>query len=88
MSQSKKTILYINIAHFIDHYAMLIFPAAVIVVAPTFHMSYAELLPYATPSFIAFGAGSLITGWLGDKWSRRNMMAIFFFCMGVSLGAV
>ena len=88
MSQSKKTILYINIAHFIDHYAMLIFPAAVIVVAPTFHMSYAELLPYATPSFIAFGAGSLITGWLGDKWSRRNMMAIFFFGMGVSLGAV
>jgi len=24
-------------------------------------MSYSELLPYATPGFIAFGAGSLLT---------------------------
>lgn len=85
MSQSKKIIAYINIAHFIDHYAMLIFAAAVIIIAPTFNMKYGELLPYATPGFIAFGAGSLLTGWLGDKWSRRNMMAIFFFGMGLSL---
>ncbi|QWE01301.1 MFS transporter [Polynucleobacter sp. JS-Mosq-20-D10] len=85
MSQTKKIIAYINIAHFIDHYAMLIFAAAVIVIAPTFNMKYGELLPYATPGFIAFGAGSLFTGWLGDKWSRRNMMAIFFFGMGLTL---
>jgi MFS family permease len=85
MSQAKKIIAYINIAHFIDHYAMLIFAAAVIVIAPTFNMRYGELLPYATPGFIAFGAGSLLTGWLGDKWSRRNMMAIFFFGMSLTL---
>ena len=85
MSQAKKIIAYINIAHFIDHYAMLIFAAAVIVIAPTFNMKYGELLPYATPGFITFGAGSLLTGWLGDKWSRRNMMAIFFFGMSLTL---
>jgi len=85
MSQTQKIIAYINIAHFMDHYAMLIFAAAVIVIAPTFNMSYGELLPYATPGFIAFGAGSLLTGWLGDKWSRRNMLAIFFFGMGLAL---
>ena len=88
MSQTKKIIAYINIAHFIDHYAMLIFAAAVIVITPTFNMKYGELLPYATPGFIAFGAGSLLTGWLGDKWSRRNMMAIFFIGMGVALMGV
>jgi MFS family permease len=88
MSQSKKIIVYINIAHFIDHYAMLIFAAAVIIIAPTFNMKYGELLPYATPGFIAFGAGSLLAGWLGDKWSRRNMMAIFFFGMGLTLFGV
>ena len=64
---------------------MLIFAAAVIVIAPTFNMKYGELLPYATPGFIAFGAGSSLTGWLGDKWSRRNMMAIFFFGMSLTL---
>ena len=88
MSQTKKIIAYINIAHLIDHYAMLIFATAVIVIAPTFNMRYGELLPYATPGFIAFGAGSLVTGWLGDKWSRRNMMAIFFFGMGSTLVGV
>ncbi len=88
MNQDKKIIAFINIAHFIDHYAMLIFAAAVIVIAPTFNMNYGQLLPYATPGFIAFGAGSLLTGWLGDKWSRRNMMAIFFFGMGLSLAGV
>ena len=83
-----KIVAYMNIAHFIDHYAMLIFAAAVIVIAPTFGMTYGELLPYATPGFIAFGAGSLFSGWLGDKWSRRNMMAIFFVGMGLALGAI
>ncbi len=67
---------------------MLIFAAAVIVIAPSFNMNYGQLLPYATPGFIAFGAGSLLTGWLGDKWSRRNMLAIFFFGMGLSLAGV
>jgi len=85
MDHSKKIVNYINIAHFIDHYAMLIFAAAVIVIAPTFHMSYGDLLPYATPGFIAFGAGSLLSGWLGDKWSRRNMIGIFFIGMGLAL---
>lgn len=87
MSHSK-IVAYMNIAHFIDHYAMLIFAAAVIVIAPTFGMTYGELLPYATPGFIAFGAGSLFSGWLGDKWSRRNMMAIFFVGMGLVLAGI
>ena len=87
MSHSK-IISYMNIAHFIDHYARLIFAAAVIVIAPTFGMTYGELLPYATPGFIAFGAGSLFSGWLGDKWSRRNMMAIFFVGMGLALAGI
>lgn len=73
---------FINAAHFVDHYAMLIFAAAVVVMAPVFGMSYGEFLPYATPGFIAFGAGSLLTGWLGDHWSRRHMMAIFFVGIG------
>ena len=85
MNSPKKVIGFINLAHFIDHYAMLVFAAAVIVMAPVFNMTYAQLLPYATPGFIAFGAGSLISGWLGDRWSRRNMLIIFFIGMGLAL---
>ena len=83
-----RVIGFVNAAHFIDHYAMLIFAAAVIVMGPALGMGYSELLPYATPGFIAFGAGSLVTGWLGDRWSRRHMMVIFFAGIGASMIAV
>src|ERR1700686_1907509 len=88
MNRPAKVIGFVNAAHFIDHYSMLIFAAAVIVMGPALGMSYSELLPYATPGFIAFGAGSLLTGWLGDRWSRRHMMAIFFVGIGASMIAV
>ena len=47
-------------------------------------MSYAELIPYATPGFVAFGLFSLPAGWLADKWSREGMMLVFFFGIGIS----
>lgn len=88
MNSPARVIRYVNAAHFIDHYAMLIFAAAVVVMGPALGMSYSELLPYATPAFIAFGAGSLVTGWLGDRWSRRHMMVIFFLGIGASMISV
>src|SRR5665213_1443825 len=88
MNSRAQVIGFVNAAHFIDHYAMLIFAAAVIVMGPALGMAYSELLPYATPGFIAFGAGSLLTGWLGDRWSRRHMMVIFFVGIGLSMISV
>ena len=88
MNSPSRVIGFVNAAHFIDHYAMLIFAAAVIVMGPALGMAYSELLPYATPGFVAFGAGSLLTGWLGDRWSRRHMMVIFFVGIGASMIAV
>jgi MFS family permease len=88
MNRPQTVITYVNVAHFIDHYAMLIFAAAVIVMAPAFNLGYAEMLPYATPGFVAFGAGSLVAGWLGDRWSRRHMMAVFFIGIGFSMISV
>ncbi len=83
---SRGTVIgFINAGHFIDHYAMLVFAAAVIVMGPALGVSYGELLPYATPAFVAFGAGALLTGWLGDRWSRRHMMAIFFLGIGAAM---
>src|SRR3954462_1021583 len=88
MNSPGRVIGFVNAAHFIDHYAMLIFAAAVIVMGPSLGMSYSELLPYATPGFVAFGAGSLATGWLGGRWGRGPMMVIFFAGIGVSMIAV
>ena len=87
MNDPRTVMRFVNAAHFLDHYAMLVFAAAVLVMAPMFGLTYSELLPYATPGFIAFGAGSLLTGWLGDRWSRRHMLVIFFFGLGLALVA-
>lgn len=88
MNRPRTVIGFVNAAHFVDHYAMLIFAAAVIVMGPALGMSYSDLLPYATPGFVAFGAGALVTGWLGDRWSRRHMLAVFFLGIGASMVAV
>src|ERR1700735_1958706 len=85
MNNPARVIGFVNAAHFIDHYSMLIFAAAVIVMGPALGMTYSELLPYATPGFIAFGAGSLVTGWLGDRWSPRHLMGIFLAGIGASM---
>ncbi|MSP01244.1 MAG: MFS transporter [Acetobacteraceae bacterium] len=88
MNNPRTVIAFINGAHFIDHYAMLVFAAAVLVMGPALNIPYGDLLPYATPGFIVFGAGSLLTGWLGDHWSRRHMMAVFFLGIGAAEIAV
>jgi predicted MFS family arabinose efflux permease len=78
---------FINFAHAIDHYVMLILATVVIELTTVYGWSYAELIALGTPSFLAFGVFSLPAGWLGDRWSRRNMMALFYFGCGVSLAA-
>jgi MFS family permease len=84
MAASRRIIGFINVGHMIDHMFMLIFPTAVLSMQSTFAKPYSELITLALGGFIAFGAGSFPAGWLGDRWSRRNMMAIFFVGIGVA----
>jgi MFS family permease len=76
-----------NFAHAVDHYVMLIFPTVVIGLEGIYGRPYAELLVLGTASFFAFGLFSLPAGWLADRWSRRNMMAVFYIGCGLSLVA-
>ena len=73
---------FINFAHAIDHYVMLIFPTVVIGLEAVYGRTYGELIALGTASFVAFGIFSLPAGWLADRWSRRNMMAVFYFGCG------
>jgi MFS family permease len=76
---------FINVGHFVDHLAMLIFPTVVIALGREWQRDYSELLPLTVGGFIAFGAFALPAGWLADHWSRYRMMVVFFFGLGVSL---
>jgi MFS family permease len=84
MAKPLRLIVLLNLGHTLDHLFMLIFPTVVIVMAPEFGLPYAEMLPLALGGFIAFGAGSIPAGWLGDRWSRHGMMVVFFVGIGLA----
>src|SRR5688572_11622523 len=82
-----RSIAFLNWAHAIDHYVLLIFPPLVIGLQVIYGRSYAEMIALGSASFVAFGVFSLPAGWLADRWSRRNMMALFYLGCGLSLAA-
>jgi MFS family permease len=86
-SQRRLSIGFNNFAHAVDHYVMLIFPTVVIGLEAVYGRTYAELLVLGTASFFAFGIFSLPAGWLADRWSRRNMMIVFYIGCSLSCAA-
>ena len=77
--------VFLSIGHFYDHLFMLVFATvAALSLSHEWGMRYAELIPYATPGFVAFGVCAVPAGWLADKWSRKGMMAIFYIGIGLS----
>ncbi|MDE2881037.1 MAG: MFS transporter [Acidobacteriota bacterium] len=85
MSRERLNFLFLNVGHFLDHLVMLIFATvAALRLTEEWGMSYAALIPYATPGFVAFGLGSLPAGWIADKWSREGMLILFFVGIGAS----
>jgi len=85
MSRERLNFLFLNAGHFLDHLVMLVFATvAALRLADEWGMTYAALIPYATPGFVAFGLGSLPAGWIADKWSREGMLVIFFIGIGAS----
>ena len=85
MPRNRVRFLFLNAGHFLDHFFVLIFATvAALRLTSEWGMSYAELIPYATPGFVAFGVCAIPAGWLADKWSREGMMVIFFIGIGAS----
>ncbi len=87
MTRDRLSFLYLNIGHFLDHLFTLVFATvAALALTREWGLSYAQLVPYAMPGFVAFGLFSLPAGRLADKWSRHGMMVVFF--IGIGLAAI
>jgi len=47
---------FINVAHFFDHFFLLIFPTAALAIAPAWGMSFADVLLFGTLLYVMFAA--------------------------------
>jgi MFS family permease len=83
-----REISFLNLAHGLDHFVLLIYPTVVIGLELVYNRPYSELIALSSTAFVAFGVFALPAGWLADRWSRRNMMAAFYFGCGASLIAI
>ena len=81
---SRRTLRFVNVAHGLDHFVLLIYPTAVIAIAAQTGLGYGALIGLATGAFVAFGLCSLPMGWLADRFGRRNLLAVFFLGYGLS----
>ena len=83
--RERMSFLYLNIGHFLDHLFTLIYATVVSLALITeWKLTYAELIPFATFGFVAFGLYSLPAGRLADTWSRHGMMVVFFIGIGIA----
>jgi len=87
---ARRPIAFINLAHGLTHYSLLILPTAVLVMARpggAFGSEYGAILALATGGFVLYGACSLPQGWLAARFGRKAMLAAFFLGTGASLAA-
>ncbi|MBV9248269.1 MAG: MFS transporter [Acetobacteraceae bacterium] len=88
MNPATRQIMFINTAHALTHYALLILPTAVLAMAipgGPFGAEYGPVLALATGMFVLYGLCSLPQGWLMQRLGRKSLMAAFFFGTGASL---
>ncbi len=86
--QARRQVVFINAAHALTHYSLLILPTAVLVMARPggpFGAGYGAILALATGGFVLYGVASLPQGWLAARLGRKALLAAFFIGTGLSL---
>jgi MFS family permease len=89
MSPALREIVFINVAHTITHYSLVILPTAVLAMAipgGPFGESYGPILALATGMFVFYGLMSLPQGWLAQRFGNKILMSAFF--LGTSAGLI
>jgi MFS family permease len=84
-----RQIVFINTAHTITHYSLVILPTAVLAMAVPggpFGSSYGPILALSTGMFVLYGLLSLPQGWLAQRIGRKTMMTAFF--LGTAAGLI
>ena len=90
MTTNSRLIAFINTAHTLTHYSLLVLPTAVLVMAVPdgpFGSEYGPILALATGMFVLYGLFSLPQGWIAQRVGRPALMTVFFIGTGLSMVA-
>ncbi|MBK1659722.1 MFS transporter [Paracraurococcus ruber] len=86
---ARRQIIFINAAHTLTHYGLLILATAVLGMvqqAPeAFGREFGPILALGTGMFVLYGLGALPMGWLAERFGRKGLMAAFFLGGGASM---
>ncbi|MBO1074928.1 MFS transporter [Roseomonas marmotae] len=86
-----RQIVFINAAHGITHYSLLILATAVLGMVQQdgtlFGGEYGPVLALGTAMFVLYGVCALPMGWLADRLGRHRLMLIFFIGTGGCMAA-
>jgi MFS family permease len=88
MSPNTRQIAFINAAHTLTHYSLLVLPTAVLAMAApggVFGEAYGPILALATGMFVLYGAFSLPQGWIAQRVGRPVLMTVFFLGTGLTM---
>jgi MFS family permease len=88
MSPNTRQIAFINAAHAVTHYSLLVLPTAVLAMAApsgAFGAAYGPILALATGMFVLYGAFSLPQGWIAERVGRPALITVFFLGTGLSM---
>jgi FSR family fosmidomycin resistance protein-like MFS transporter len=72
------------IGHFYIHFFTSIYFVIVLALEKDWGQPYPDLIRLWTLGSLLVGVGALPAGWLGDRWSARGMMAVFFIGIGAA----
>jgi len=87
MTPATRQVVFINAAHTLTHYCLLILATAVLAMVTEererFGAEYGPILALGTGMFVTYGLGALPMGWLAERFGRRALMTAFFLGTGL-----
>jgi MFS family permease len=77
-------LFFASAAHAMNHVLLALYLTLVLVMGPTWHLSYAELIALWAPGAMLVGLGAPLAGWLGDRWGETRVLILCFLGLGGS----
>lgn len=91
MTRTTRQICFINAAHSLTHYSLLVLATASLAIVQQdgdgFGTAFGPILALGTAMFVLYGLGALPMGWLAARFGRKAMIGAFFLGTGGAMAA-